>query len=216
MAVRTTHLRKMFVNADGSVTRSADKGWVAFRVELLNAVKTADDKFTVAETLDFPKADLDAAMMDASAGYGLSQKLGDGVSGIVTEAAKQGFTPDAVTGYASMIKTAMLEMWEDILGGFWTEEREGGGGSSVTIVFQAVQAVFAKANIELTPAQLTGIHAKLATKEGREAFMARPDVKAEVAQIKAERAIKAAQDAAAKAGAVAEIGGADDLAALLG
>lgn len=203
MATRQTHMRKMFVNADGSVSRSADKGWSALRIELFNVAKDDKGNFVVADTVDFEKAKLTEAMADAAAGYGLSQKLGDSVSGIVKQAADEGFTPDAKTGYATLIKKVLLEGWEDIVNGFWTEEKTEGesGGGSVTIILQGVVAAFKKAGLELTEAKLVALREKLGTKEGREAFMKRPDVKAEVAQIKAERAVaaaKAAADAAAK------------------
>lgn len=215
MATRQTHMRKMFVNANGKVSRSADKGWAALRIELLNVAKDDKGNFVVADTLDFEKAKLTEAMADAAAGYGLSQKLGDSVAGIVAHAEKEGFTPDAKTGYASFIKTMLLEGWEDICNGFWTEEKEPGkgGGDSVTIIMQGVIAAFIKAGLELTPAKQVALREKLSTKEDREAFMKRPDVKAEVAQIKAERAVaaaKAAAEAAAKANGV----GAADATAL--
>jgi len=210
-------MRKMFVNADGTTSRSADKGWSAMRIELFNAAKDDKGNFVVAETLDFEKAKLVDAMVDAAAGYGLSQKLGDSVSGIVTQAEKEGFIPDSVTGYASKIKAILMEGWEDICNGFWTEEKEAGegGGGSVTIIMQAVVAAFSKAGLDMTDTKLVALREKLGTKEGREAFMKRPDVKAEVAAIKLERATAAAKAAADAAAKAADVGGASDLGDML-
>jgi hypothetical protein len=217
MATRQTHMRKVFVNADGTTTKSADKGWVKLRFELFNAAKDDKDQFVICDTFEVEKDKLIPAMVDAAAGYGLSQKLGDSVAGIVKYAAREdvGFTPDKVTGYASLIKTMLAEGWEDILNGFWTEEREGegGGGSSITILLAAIVRAFAAQNVTLTAGQMEGIKGKLATKEGREAFSARKDVKVHIAAIKAERAAEAAKKAAAAADEADD--SADDLADLI-
>ncbi len=209
-------MRKVFVNADGTTSKSADKGWIALRFDLFNVAKDDKDQFVVCDSFEVKKEDLPALMFDAAVGYGLSQKMGDSVAGIVKYAEKPeiGFKPDTITGYATLIRTMLSELWEDIRNGFWTDEKEGGdGGASITILLAAILRAFSSSGIILTEAQAEGIKAKLATKEGREAFAARKDVKVHVAAIKAERAAEAAAKALA---AMGEGEAPTDLAALLG
>jgi hypothetical protein len=191
-------MRKVFVNEDGTVSRSADRGCKVLRFELFETAKTDKEEFVVCDTVDFELGNLPERMVRAAMGHGLAQKMGDSVAGIVKYAAREevGFTPDAKTGYAALIRTLLTELWEDISNGFWTEERaEGEGGASVTILLQGILRAFAAEGIQVTDAQLEGLRAKLGNKEARDALAKRNDIKVHVAAIRAERAAEAAKKA---------------------
>ena len=68
MATRQTHMRKMFVNADGTTSKSADRGWTKLRFELFEAAKDDKDQFVVCDTFEVEKSKLGEAMIDAAAG----------------------------------------------------------------------------------------------------------------------------------------------------
>ena len=217
MATRKTHARKVFVNSDGTETRSAKPDWETLRFEFL-APEKVDDKFVVAGTFEASRAEIPEDMISCAFGYGLSQKLGDYLAGLEKKAAAladdgQLFTYHIATGWKDLMEHLLDEQWGNILEGVWVTESEGkgGGGGSVPILLQAIQAAYAGSGKPLTDKQVEGIRAKVKTEDGRKAFAEHPQIKVEYLRIQEQRA----KDRAAAAAAKASEGGGADLGSLL-
>lgn len=218
---RAQHIRKVYVNGDGETSRSAKPGTV-LRFEMFGTAKDDDGKPVVIDTFDVDVAKLGQDMLECAMRHGVSQKLGDNIAGIETKVTKSQDTEDPLptfdveTGYAPAIRAILESQWEDLAGGVWVSESEGGGGSgNVTMLLEAVQAAFAKEGQELSEKQVKAFREQLADKDAAKAIKSNPQVAAEYQAIQAKRAQERAKAAAAKAkeAGKAEGGG---LSALLG
>lgn len=215
MATKTQLLRKVFVGTDGTEKRSAFNGWSVLRFDLLSPTKDADGKGVVIDTFSINRSDVPTDMIECAAGHGLSQKLGDDLAGIAKKAEADNVSEDPTRGFVDYAKSRLTEAFENIKGGVWVEEGEGGAGASVTILLMAVQAAFVDAGSELTDEQIATVREKLKDETYRKAAASRPDVDLHVKRIRAERAAEAAKAARAKAKEAAKEGAAD-MSALLG
>lgn len=208
---RTQLLRKVYTFADGTTGQSAKEGWRKLTFELL-APQKVDDKFVVLETVELTPDMVPESIVYCAMGHGLSQKIGDDLAGIATKAQNDGAEEDAERGFVDYAKERIEAMLDNLSNGIWLTEREskGGSGGSFTIIMEALAAVFEKAGKPLTDEQKVAMAEKLKDADIREKTVARPDVNAEIARIKAERAAERAKKAQEKA-ADTDAGNLDDL-----
>lgn len=206
-------LRRKYVYADGSTGSSAKADAQALHMECLGTPKDVDGKrvYPVVHTVEVTQAEFPSEIIAAAAWHGLSQKLGDANAAAAKIAKEEGIADDPEKALADLTQTTILEMIEDLKKGFWVSESEsGGGGVSVTVLLEAIEATFAEAGTPLSEEQKVVIAGKLKDEEYRTAAKARPDVAYHMKRIQAERA--AARAKAAKAAVKgAEIGALSDL-----
>lgn len=198
---RTQVLRKVYVQKDGTEGRSAKPGWTHLRFELLAPAKV-EDKAVVLDSLTIAKADIPATMQDCMIGHGLSQKLGDDLSGIEAKAAKEEppVSADKDRGFVDYAKQRLTDAWDNIKAEVWVEEGEGGnGGTNITILLEAMKAAFADQGSPLSDEQVAEKLNKLKDADYRKKAASVPAVDAHVKRIRAERAAEAAKAARAKA-----------------
>lgn len=205
-------MRKSYVYADGTVSRSAKADWTALRFDLFGAERK-DDKPVVVETVTFDRSAFPADILACAAGHGLMQKLGDEAAGLAEKAKKDGFSFDAERGYADFVRDSLLApMIDNLTNGVWVEEGEGtSGAGNVVILAEAILRTMAETNPDfvIDDEAKSRMIARLANKEVREGAKARVDVAKHVAAITAERAAERAAKAAEKANAAPVTNGAD-------
>lgn len=202
---KTALVRKVYTYADDTTGRSAKPGWKVLTFELLSPHRDAEENLVVLDRVEVSRDMFPAEILECAIGHGLSQKIGDDLSGIATKAAKEEppFVADPERGFVEYAYDRIAAMVDNLKGGVWVEEGEGStGASNVTILFEAIVHVLKASGKELTESDLAAVREKLKNKDYREGAKARPDVAAQVAAIQLERA-KARHDAA-KAKAKAE------------
>ncbi len=206
---KTMLSRKVYTYENGETGRSAKPGWQKLTFEFLAPNKDEKDQPIILETVSVDRSLFPAEVLDCAIGHGLSQKLGDALAGIAGKAAKEGVSPDKERGFVDFAFELISDAIDNLKEGVWVAEGEGSSGSgSVTILYEAIVAAFAKAGTELTDEQKASIREKLKGEDYRNAAKARKDIAAEVEKIKAARAAERAKKAAAQAKQ------ADDLEAL--
>lgn len=213
MATKMSHVRKVYEFENGERGRSAKPDWTALHFELLGTGKDADGKAVVVDTVTVERSGIVDDIAACAVGHGLSQKLGDDLSGIAKKADADGASFDETNGFAAYIRERLEAMLDNFSNGVWVAEGEGATGSgNVTILLEAMVRVFEAAGKDLSDEQLATIRNNLKDEDYRKGVKARPDVDKHVKAIQLERA-QARLAAAENAAENADTGGLDDLLA---
>ena len=213
MATNRHVLRKSYVYADGSTSRSAKKDWTGIRFEFL-APEKVEDKIIVLETVTYAR-DQFASVWDCAAGHGLMQKMGDELAGIDKKAAADGESFHKTRGWADYAQVLIGGVFDNLTNGVWVEEGEGSGASgNVTILAEAIIRFMAENGVETDEIGKVHLLQNLQDKAVREGAKRNPMVAKHIADIAAERARARALKMAAEATAAG--GQADAAAGLAG
>ena len=203
MATKQMRIRRKYTYADGNTGSSAKAGVLSLTMECLGTPKEdANGKrvYPVVHEVVVTLADFPAEVIEAATWHGLSQKLGDANASVAKIAKDEQIKDDPERALADLTQSTILEMIEDLKNGFWVTESEGGSGDgSTTMLLEAIVNVLTKAGAEPDAEKLVKIKTAIADTDQAKAFRARPDIAAELAQIKAERAAARAKAAKAKA-----------------
>lgn len=187
---RNAIMRKSYVYADGTTSRSAKNDWTALRFEFFDGVGS-DGKPAVANTVDFSRGDFEK-VSGAAMGHGLAQKLGDEAAGYPAKAEKAHATADW-----QFVKSLITDAADNLRNGVWVEEGEGSSGAgNVTILAEATARAYAEIGKPLSDGAKAKVISALANKEEREKARANALIAKHVRAIEKERADERARKAA--------------------
>jgi hypothetical protein len=141
--------------------------------------------------LEFSLSELAKEMFDQLACHGASQKLGDSIASLKTKLEKSlGREPSEEEMKSSALET-INAVWEQLKSGDWRATR--GEGEAKPRVGEVAQAIARLRNMDLEEV----VKLVAATdKEKVKAWRAHPQIQAEIAKIRAERAAERLQKAA--------------------
>lgn len=197
-----THLtRKVYIHEDGTESRSPKANTVAMRIEFVAPEKDANDQLVVLETRMLKTNGMSPEINHCALYHGYGQKFVDDLAGIANKAKKDGVIADKERGFVDYACQRYDDMFEALAGGVWVAEGQGGAEGNTTILYEAIVNLLTKVGggEPVADDRLAKIRAALQDDEQVKAFRARPDVAAELSEIKAKRAAERAKAARAAA-----------------
>lgn len=169
MADKVSVCKKVYVDKDGTETRSATPDAVELQFQFANgnthAVKLTDHPAEILFCLTF---------------FGVSEKYGNSYAG--------------AKGDAGDAEEKFLSMQEQLRGGTWVEKAEAGPRPS--LIADAIIAALLSAGQKVDDARAAGVREKVKDKAIRDGALKDPVIKAEYESIKATRAANRAKEAA--------------------